>query len=506
VLRRILPKAAFTSRQSEDFALHRSFYALILLASSIFAQTVCPVLPTDNIWNTPVDQLPISPSSSTWVNTIGASTGLKADFGAAIYNGGPIGIPFIFVPGTQTKYSATFLYADESDPAPYAVPLQAPIEGGSQSTGDRHAIAVDTDNCILYELYRAFPQVSSWKADSGAVFDLKSNALRPATWTSADAAGLPIFPGLVRYDEIAAGAINHAIRFTVPTTQRAFVWPARHYASTQTSTAYPPMGARFRLRPDLDISTFSAVNQIILKAMKKYGIMLADNGSAWFISGAPDSRWNDTDLRDLLRVHGSDWQAVDVSPLMINVDSGQALQSTAVSVTVNPSSASVTVNQTKQFSAAVNNSSNQTVTWGVNGVAGGNSTVGTITSGGLYTAPASPTNVTVQATSQADPTAVGTAAVTVNPVAVVSVTISPTSATVRVRKNQTFTATVQNATNKSVTWQVNGITGGNSTIGTISSSGTYRAPNSVPSPNTVQVKAVSVQDPTKSATATVTIK
>ena len=482
--------------------MHRSIFALILSAGAAFA-AVCPVLPADNIWNTPVDQLPVSPSSSTWVNTIGASTGVKADFGAGMWDGGPIGIPFIFVPGTQTKYSATFLYADESDPGPYAVPLTAPIEGGSASTGDRHAIAVDTDNCILYELYRAFPQTSSWQADSGAIFNLQSNALRPETWTSADAAGLPIFPGLVRYDELLSGEIRHAIRFTVPVTRRQYVWPARHYASSQTGTQYPPMGARFRLRPDFDISTFSAVNQIILRTMKKYGIMLADNGSAWYISGAPDSRWNDTDLRDLLRVKGSDWQAVDVSPLMIDPNSGQALQTNAVSVTVTPASASVTINTTKQFSATVNNSSDQSVTWRVNGVVGGNASVGTITSAGLYTAPGAPINVSVQAVSVADPSAVGTAAVTVK--GPVSVAVSPTSATVRVRKTKTFTATVQNATNTSVTWQVNGITGGNGTVGTISLGGTYRAPNKVPTPSTVQVKAVSVEDPTKSATASVNI-
>lgn len=487
--------------------LHRHLLTLILTVSAAFAQGpaigACPVLPADNIWNTAVDQLPVSPNSSTWVTTIGAATGLKADFGAGMWAGGPIGIPFITVPGTQTKYPASFLYDDESDPGPYAVPLNAPIEGGSASDGDRHAIAVDTTNCILYELYRAFPQTASWQGDSGAIYDLNSNALRPETWTSADAAGLPIFPGLVRFDEILSGEIKHAIRFTVPQTRRQYVWPARHYASSLTGAQYPPMGARFRLRADFDISTFSSVNQIILRAMKKYGIMLADNGSAWYISGAPDSRWNDTDLRDLLRVKGSDWQAVDVSPLMVNLNSGQAQQANTVSVTVTPASATVSVNQTRQFSATVNNSPNQSVTWRVNGVAGGNSTVGTINSSGLYTAPANGINVTVQATSVADPSKVGSASVTVQ--GTVNISISPTSATVRVRKTRAFTATVSNTTNKAVTWQVNGITGGNSTVGTISSLGTYRAPNSVPAPNTVQVKGISVADPAKSATAVVTI-
>ena len=216
------------------------------------------------------------------------------------------------------------LIRDESDPGPYAVPLNAPIEGGSSSTGDRHVIAIDTTNCILYELYAAYPQSASWEAGSGAIFNLKSNKLRPAGWTSADAAGLPIFPGLVRYDEVLTGAIHHAIRLTIPQTQKDYVWPARHYASNLTDPKYPPMGTRFRLKSDFDISSFSATNQIILKALKKYGMMVADNGSAWYISGAPDSRWNDDDLHNLGKLTGADFEAVDVSPLMVNENSGQA--------------------------------------------------------------------------------------------------------------------------------------------------------------------------------------
>src|SRR3982751_5334589 len=213
----------------------------------------CTVLPADNVWNTPVDSLPVSANSAAYVNTIGPAAPVHADFGSGTFGGGTIGIPFVKVPGTQTKYPATFLYWDESDAGPYAVPLNAPIEGGSNSTGDRHAIAVDTDNCILYELYRAFPQAASWNADAGAIYNLKSNALRPSTWTSADAAGLPIMPGLVRYDEIAAGEIRHALRFTVPQTQKAYVWPARHYASSLTDPRYPRMGERFRLKASFDI-------------------------------------------------------------------------------------------------------------------------------------------------------------------------------------------------------------------------------------------------------------
>jgi len=461
----------------------------------------CTVFPADNIWNTPVDQLPVASNSSTYVNTIGSGAGVHADFGAGIWDGGPIGIPFVTVPGSQTKYPATFLYWDESDPGPYAVPLSAPIEGGSASTGDRHAIAIDTNNCILYELYRAFPQSSTWQAGSGAIFNLLLNNLRPSTWTSADAAGLPIFPGLVRYDEIAAGEIQHALRFTVPQTLRGFVWPARHYASSLTGAQYPPMGARFRLRANFDISGFSPTNQIILRALKKYGMMIADNGSSWFLSGAPDSRWNDSDLHNLGAVHGSDFELVDVSGLMISPDSGQARQSTAVSVTVTPSSASVQVSTSRQFSATVNNSSDQTVTW--------TASAGSINALGLYTAPGavpSPATVTIQARSQADTSAVGSATVTITPPpAAITVAISPTSASVRTNRTRTFTATVQNTSNTSVAWKVNGITGGNSTVGTISSLGTYRAPSSVPQGGVVTVSAVSIADPTKSASALVTV-
>ena len=455
-----------------------------------------------------MDQLPVSPNSSMWVNTIGATSPLHPDFGSGTYNGGPIGIPYVTVPGSQTKYSATFYYASESDPGPYAMPLNAPIEGGSNSTGYRHVISVDVDHCMLYEMYNAYPQTSSWTADSGAIFDLQWYALRPPTWTSADAAGLPIFPGLVRYDEILAGEIPHAIRFAVPQTQRAYVWPARHYASSLTGSRYPPMGARFRLRADFNIASYSPTNQIILQALKTYGMMLADNGSAWFISGAPDARWDNTDLHSLTNIKGSDFEAVDVSALMIDPNSGQAVQG-SVYVTVTPAAASVTVNTTAQFTATVQNNADQTVTWDVNGTLGGNSAGGWISPTGLYTAPSvvpSPATVAVHATSKAVPVAVGAASVTITPPPQpVSVTISPTSATVRISKTKQFTATVQNTVNTAVTWRVNGVTGGNSTVGTISTSGLYKAPGAVPSPATVTVTAVSVVDSTKSASAAVTI-
>ena len=393
---------------------------LILLsprAASGQAPTIggCPVLPADSIWNTPVDALPVSANSATWVATIGSTKTAHPDFGSGLYDGAPIGIPFVTVPASQTKYPATFQYASESDPGPYAIPLNAPIEGGSQSTGDRHAIAIDIGNCILYELYAAYPQPASWAAGSGAIFNLLSNALRPSGWTSTDAAGLPIFPGLIRYDEVAAGAINHAIRFTVPQTRNTFVWPARHYASSLTGSQYPPMGARFRLRASFDISGFSAANQVILRALKKYGMMLADNGSAWYLSGATDSRWDNDDLHNLGQLHGSDFEAVDVSGLMIDANSGQAKQSNTVTVSVSPASATIHVNATQQFTATVSNATTQVVNWTVNGAPGGNSTVGWVSTSGLYTAPAAvPAGaVMVQAASAVSPSAVGSAAVTV---------------------------------------------------------------------------------------------
>ena len=288
----------------------------------------CPVLPENNIWNTPVADLPLDPNSSTFINTIGATRGLHPDFGSGTWNGGPIGIPYNVVDGSQPEVDVSFDYSDESDPGPYPIPPNALIEGGSQSAGDRHVLVLDRGNCILYELFSAFPQQDgSWQAGSGAYFDLNSNALRPSGWTSADAAGLPILPGLVRYDEVAAGKIMHALRFTTPDTRSNYVWPARHQASNLTGAQFPSMGQRFRLKATFDISRFSAPVQVILQAMKTYGLILADNGSAWYISGAPDPRWdNDMLVSELAQVKGSDFEAVDVSSLMTDPDSGLAIQ------------------------------------------------------------------------------------------------------------------------------------------------------------------------------------
>jgi hypothetical protein len=307
--------------QEDQFA-----YLPLVLKSQAAPQIAgCAVFPGDNIWNTPVDTLPVDPNSDAYVATIGADGYVHPDFGSGTWEGAPIGIPYVDVPGSQPRVPVTFEYQNESDSGPYPIPSNAPIEGGSDSDGDRHVLVVDRDDCILYELFYAWPQSDgSWEAGSGAIFDLNSHVLRPEGWTSADAAGLPILPGLVRYQEVAAGEINHAIRFTAPRTRKAYVWPARHHASDLTGTEYPPMGQRFRLKADFDISGFHPDVQVILQTLKTYGMMLADNGSAWYLSGVPDEGWDNDVLRQLRQVHGSDFEAVDVSSLMIDPDSGQA--------------------------------------------------------------------------------------------------------------------------------------------------------------------------------------
>lgn len=270
----------------------------------------CPVFPADNAWNTDVSSLPVRSDSTAIIDQVLADGPgfLHADFGG----GGAYGIPYVTVPGTEAKVPIDFtLYPDESDPGPYPIPLGAPIEGGS----DRHAIAVDTDNCQLYELYDATPTGDHWDAGSGATWNLRSDALRPAGWTSADAAGLPIFPGLARYDEVAGGAIHHALRFTVNRTQAGYVAPARHFASSDTNPDEPAMGMRFRLKASFDLSPYHGEALVILQALKTYGMIVADNGTNFYISGAADSRWDDTDLNQLKSVPGSDFEVVNTGPV-----------------------------------------------------------------------------------------------------------------------------------------------------------------------------------------------
>jgi len=284
----------------------------------------CAVFPSNNIWNYDISRLPVAANSASYVAAIGLSNHLHPDFGAGLYNGGPIGFPYMVVPGSQPSVPVSFDYASESDPGPYPVPLNAPIEGGSQSSGDRHVLVVDSGTCKLYEMYASYPQSNgSWRAGSGAIWSLYSNALRPATWTSADAAGLPILPGLVNYDEVAAGVINHALRFTVSQTQNTFIWPARHQASSSGNPNLPPMGLRLRLKASVNISSFSRANQIILTALKHYGMFVADNGSSWYLSGTADNRWNNNDLHALTSIPGSDFEAVDESKLQMNLNSAQ---------------------------------------------------------------------------------------------------------------------------------------------------------------------------------------
>jgi len=283
----------------------------------------CQVFPADNVWNVAIDALPVDANSSAYVATIGGLKPAHPDFGT-VYNGAPNGIPYAIVPAGQPKVAVAFDYDDESDPGPYPVPPGAPIEGGPQSDGDRNVLIVDAGACKLYELFAAYPNPEgSWHAGSGAVFDLNGDALRPSTWTSADAAGLPILPGLVRYDEVAAGEITHALRFTAPQTRKAFVWPARHQASSLTGMNFPPMGQRFRLKASYDVSRFGPHVQVILRALKQYGMFLADNGSSWFLSGAPDPRWDDAELHQIAQLTGNDFEAVDESSLMVDPNSAR---------------------------------------------------------------------------------------------------------------------------------------------------------------------------------------
>jgi hypothetical protein len=281
----------------------------------------CPMFPANNIWNRRIDTLPVNAHSTAWINSIGRYTGLHMDFGSGTWDGGPIGIPFNIVPSTLTGVymgKSQFLWWDESNLGYYPIPASPRIEYGS----DHHILMVKQGVCKLYELYAAHKVGSIWHADSGALWDLASNALRPNTWTSADAAGLPILPGLVRYDEIAAGHINHAIRFTAESTA-GHIWPARHQTSA-ANVNIPPMGARFRLKASFNITHYPAKMQVILLAMKQYGIILADNGSDWYISGAPNPTWNNDMLHTLDNITGNSFEAVDESGLMISPSSGEA--------------------------------------------------------------------------------------------------------------------------------------------------------------------------------------
>ncbi|MGH3024274.1 MAG: hypothetical protein ACRDNI_11505 [Gaiellaceae bacterium] len=282
------------------------------LAAPLREAPDCPVFPASSVWNQRVDRLPVRKDSRALVRSIGRHLNLHADFGSGLWDGGPIGIPVTVVDGAQSASFVDFLYADESDAGPYPIPPNVAIEGGPDADGDRHAIVVDRDSCRLYELFDLHP---GWSAGSGAIWSLRSNRLRPRGWTSADAAGLPILPGLARYDEVATGRIDHALRVTVRRSRRGYIYPARHFASSLTDRRLPPMGLRLKLRRSFPVSGFPRQARVVLRALKRYGMIVADNGSSWYVSGAPDPRWSNEQLHTLHRVRGSDFRVVNTSRL-----------------------------------------------------------------------------------------------------------------------------------------------------------------------------------------------
>lgn len=311
--------------------VHKSAFFMIMIStiSVMYGEDPSPpvlktpygdvqIFPADNPWNQDISQLPVHPKSQDYIESIGLDRPLHPDFGTE-WEGTPNGIPYVVVPGNQTRSFVDFEYDDESDIGPYPIPENPEIEGGPKAApdADRHLLIIDPQNQTLYELYQLNPKGrGQWTAGSGAIFNLASNKLRPEGWTSADAAGLPIFPGLVRYDEVMQqGEVRHALRFTVKKTQRARIEPARHFASRSDDSRLPPMGLRVRLKADYDISGFPKPARVILQALKTYGMLLADNGGNWFVSGSPDARWKDDELGTLKRVTGRDFEAVDTGPV-----------------------------------------------------------------------------------------------------------------------------------------------------------------------------------------------
>ena len=313
--------------------------------------------PSDNLWNKDISSSPVDSNSANILNFIGNSIGLHPDFGAGLYNGSSMGIPYSVVDASQSLIPINYTaYGSESDLGPMPIPLTAPIEGyPNPGSGDRHVLVLDSANCFLYELYSSYPQPAQWNAGSGAVWDLLSDEQRPYSWTSADAAGLPIFPGLIRYDEVAAGSIKHAIRFTVQSSSAGFVPPASHWASNSSNQYAPPMGMRLRLKSSFNVPGFSTANQVILNALKKYGLILADNGSSMYLSGAPDDRWDNSDLHNLGNVHTSDFEVIQMTPLYTsaNVPTGNA----------------PTVTQFTASATSVSSRSPVTLSWQVSGAA-----------------------------------------------------------------------------------------------------------------------------------------
>ncbi|MBS1853061.1 MAG: hypothetical protein JST79_19330 [Acidobacteria bacterium] len=358
--------------------------------------------PSDNLWNQDISSAAVDANSSAILNFIGSGVGLHPDFGSGQYDGSYIGIPYVVVGGNQALAKINFTdYGDESDPGPMPVPTNAQIEGDpNPGNGDRHVLVLSNSTCFLYELYGAYPNNNgSWNAASAAVWDLTANQQRPWTWTSADAAGLPIFPGLVRYDEVAAGEIAHAIRFTLPQTRAAMVPPASHWAANSTNASAPPMGMKLRLKANYDISSFPASVQVILKAMKKYGLILADNGSAMYISGAPDNRWNNDDLRALSQVAVSAFEVVQMNPVYTSSNVPQGAAPAISSFTA--SSSSVSSGSSVTLSWSVSNASYVVISPGAGAVRGNSVSL-------------SPTQTTTYTLYATNPYGRNTATVTVN--------------------------------------------------------------------------------------------
>jgi hypothetical protein len=293
--------------------------------------------PADNAWNQDISGAAVDPNSAALINFIGPTIGLHPDFGSGEYQGSSIGIPYLVVDGSQGMSAINFTaYGDESDPGPMPIPANAPIEGfPNPGTGDRHVLVVDNSNCFLYELDNSHATSNGWNADSAAIWDLESDEQRPWTWTSADAAGLPIFPGLIRYDEVAAGKIQHAIRFTLQHSRAAMVPPASHWAANSTDPSAAPMGMKLRLKANFDISGFSANNQVILTAFKKYGMIMADNGSSMYLGGTPDDRWDNDDLHNLSQIQASDFEVVQMNPIYTAANVPQGSAPTISSFTAN---------------------------------------------------------------------------------------------------------------------------------------------------------------------------
>ncbi|HET9696073.1 MAG TPA: hypothetical protein VFP40_04340 [Terriglobales bacterium] len=311
---------------------------------------------SSSLWNTDISAAAVDPNSANYINFIGSTVAFHPDFGSGTIQNQTIGIPYQVVDGTQLKVPVKLgLYFDESDNGPEPIPSNALIEGYPKpGNGDRHVLVLEKDGCWLYELYNATLKSGKWSADQASIWDMTINDQRPFTWTSADAAGLPVFAGLVRYDEVAAGAIHHALRFTVPSSQRAFILPATHWASTNTDPNAPPMGLRLRLKASVNISTYPADDQVILTALKTYGMILADNGSALFVSGAPDSRWNNTNLNLLKNLHASDFEVVQTGTIYKPGSTPTGPNPTISSFTANPTS--VSAGQPVTLSWSVSNS------------------------------------------------------------------------------------------------------------------------------------------------------